>query len=71
MQPSLKTVDSLEGNKDKTYQYVSNEFEKRYQLKWLQPIGFNNAYALMMRQKQAAGLNVKTISDLKTYLDSK
>jgi len=71
LQPSVKTVDSLEGNKDKTYQYVSNEFEKRYQLKWLQPIGFNNAYALMMRQKQAAGLNVKTISDLKTYLDSK
>ncbi|MEO8884877.1 MAG: glycine betaine ABC transporter substrate-binding protein, partial [Mucilaginibacter sp.] len=32
---------------------------------------FNNAYALMMRQKQASNLNVKTISDLKRYLDSK
>jgi len=71
LQPSVKTVDSLGGNKDKTYQYVSNEFEKRYQIKWLQPIGFNNAYALMMRQKQAESLNVKTISNLKTYLDSK
>ncbi len=71
LQPPVKTVDSLEGNKDKTYQYVSNEFEKRYQIKWLQPIGFNNAYALMMRQKQAGSLNVKTISDLKYYLDSK
>lgn len=69
LQPSVKTVDSLSGNKDKTYQYVSNEFEKRYQIKWLQPIGFNNAYALMMRQKQAESLNVKTISNLKTYLD--
>jgi osmoprotectant transport system permease protein len=71
LQAPAKTVDSLTGDKDKTYKYVSNEFEKRYQLKWLQPIGFNNAYALMMRQKQAAALNVKTITDLKTYLERK
>ena len=71
LQASAKTVDSLTGDKDKTYNYVATEFEKRYKLKWLQPIGFNNAYALMMRQKQAAALNVKTISDLKRYLDKR
>jgi len=62
-------VYALKGDPDKTYNYVKNEFEARYHIKWLQPIGFNNAYALMMRQKQAAALNVKTITDLKTYLD--
>ncbi|MDB5114866.1 MAG: transporter permease subunit [Mucilaginibacter sp.] len=71
IQPSKKTVDSLDGNKDKTYNYVKDEFEKRYQVKWLQPIGFNNAYALMMRKKQAADLGVKTISNLKEYLERK
>jgi osmoprotectant transport system permease protein len=71
LQPAVKTIDNLEGNKDKTYNYVAKEFEKRYQIKWLQPIGFNNAYALMMRKKQAAKINVVTISDLKHYLESK
>jgi osmoprotectant transport system permease protein len=71
LQASAQTVDQLSGDKDKTYLYVKNEFEKRYQLRWLQPIGFNNAYALMMRQKQADDLHVKTISNLKQYLDSK
>jgi osmoprotectant transport system permease protein len=71
LQASSKTVDTLTGDKDKTYNYVQSEFEKRYQIKWLQPIGFNNTYALMMRQKQAAALNVKSISDLKKYLEAK
>ena len=71
IQADKKTVDSLSVDKDKTYAYVKNVFNERYHIKWLQPIGFNNAYALMMRQKQASNLNVKTISDLKRYLDSK
>jgi osmoprotectant transport system permease protein len=71
LQAPKTVVDGLGGNRDETYQYVKNEFAKRYNIKWLQPIGFNNAYALMMRQKQAADLGVKTISDLKHYLDKK
>ncbi len=70
IQADKKIVDKLLGDKDKTYAYVKNIFNERYHIKWLQPIGFNNAYALMMRQKQALNLNVKTISDLKRYLDS-
>ncbi|MFD0751092.1 ABC transporter permease/substrate-binding protein [Mucilaginibacter calamicampi] len=71
LQAPKAQVDGLGGDKDKTYTYVKNEFAKRYNIKWLQPIGFNNAYALMMRQKQATELGVKTISDLKHYLDKK
>ncbi len=71
LQPSATIVNTVENSKEATYNYVKQEFEKRYQLKWLQPIGFNNAYALMMRQKQAADLNVKSITDLKKYLDKK
>lgn len=71
LQPSTKTVDSLSTDKNKTYDYVQREFELKYNIKWLKPIGFNNAYALMMREKQAKQLNIKTISDLKRFLESK
>ena len=71
LQAPKKEVDALGGDKNKTYNYVKAGFAKQYHIKWLQPIGFNNAYALMMRQKQAAVLGVKTISDLKSYLDKK
>lgn len=70
LQPAKKTIDSLQGNRDKTYQYVKQGFESKYNIEWLKPIGFNNAYALMMRRKQAADLQIKTISDLKNYLDA-
>jgi len=50
---------------------VQREFEAKYQIKWLKPIGFNNAYALMMRKTQAKKLSIKTISDLKRFLDRK
>jgi osmoprotectant transport system permease protein len=71
LQPSQQQIDAVTGNKEATYNYVKSEFEKRYQIKWLQPIGFNNAYALMMRRKQAAQLGVKTITNLKHYLETK
>ncbi len=71
LQPAPKVIDGLTHSKDKTYNFVKQEFAKRYHIKWLQPIGFNNAYALMMRQKQSDELNVKSISDLKHYLDNK
>lgn len=71
LQPASKIVDSLTLNKNKTYNYVQQEFEAKFNIKWLKPIGFNNAYALMMREKQAKQLNIKTISDLKRFLESK
>lgn len=71
LQAAPQTVTRLQVSKDSTYNYVQAEFKKRYNIKWLKPIGFNNAYALMMREQQAKELNIKTISNLKRYLDSK
>jgi osmoprotectant transport system permease protein len=71
LQASPATVTRVTKNKDSTYNYVQQEFIKRYQVKWLKPIGFNNAYALMMRKQQAKNLNIKTISNLKRYLNSR
>jgi osmoprotectant transport system permease protein len=71
LQSPPKVTDSLTASPEAVYKYVAAGFEKQYQIKWLKPIGFNNAYALMMRRKQAEKLNIKTISDLKRYLESK
>jgi osmoprotectant transport system permease protein len=71
LQPSAKTINSLISDREATYNYVRAEFQKKYNITWLNPIGFNNSYALMMRKKQANSLHIKTISDLKRYLESK
>jgi osmoprotectant transport system permease protein len=69
LQPDAKLAKNIAKNKDETYNYVSQMFLKKYNIKWLKPIGFNNAYALMMRQKQSREINVNTITELKNYLD--
>jgi osmoprotectant transport system permease protein len=68
LKPAKPVLDHMIGNRDAVYHFVSSEFLSRYQLQWLKPIGFNNAYALMMRRKQASELKINTISDLKNYL---
>lgn len=64
-----KVRNSIIMDKDKVYIYVSEESKRRFDIEWLQPLGFNNTYALMMREKQAGNLEIETISDLKNYLD--
>lgn len=68
LQAAPATIDSLGGNADKVYSYVSNAFNERYHIRWLPPVGFNNTYALMMRKEQARTLNIRSISDLTNYL---
>ena len=48
--------------------YVRQESQQRYDLNWLEPIGFNNSYALMMRSDDVERLGINSISDLKDYL---
>ncbi|PWS29457.1 ABC transporter permease [Pedobacter yonginense] len=69
LQPNPKLSKEIAHDKDRTYNYVSREFANKFKIKWLKPIGFNNSYALMMRQKQSKALNVNTITDLANYQD--
>lgn len=67
LKPSEETLKNVTQSPDKTYSYVSSEFQKQYGIRWLKPLGFNNSYALMMRRKQSQDLQIKNISDLKKY----
>jgi osmoprotectant transport system permease protein len=69
LHPAWQEVSGLGGNRDSVYDYVRQQFDKKYSLSWLEPIGFNNAYALMMRKGQAQELHIQTISELTGYLN--
>ena len=71
LQPTQEKTNRLIKNKDSVYSYVSDNFHTQYHIKWLKPIGFNNAYALMMRRQQADELHLNDITELKTYLSKK
>jgi osmoprotectant transport system permease protein len=68
LHPPPGEVERLAGDRDSVYSYVRRRFDQLYGLAWLAPIGFNNAYALMMRRAQARQLGIHTISDLVAYL---
>lgn len=50
-----------------TYEKVKAAYEKKFNVIWLKPFGFNNTYTLTMRADQAKKLGVETISDLKQH----
>ncbi|KAA9327570.1 ABC transporter permease subunit [Hymenobacter busanensis] len=68
LQPSVATLDSLGGQPAAVFDYVQREFRRRYGLEWLPPLGFNNTYALLMRQRQARELGIGSLSELGRYL---
>jgi len=65
-QPDMR--DKLIGNPDALYRHVKKHMKNQFDLGWLSPLGFNNTYAIMMRNDDAEKLNLETISDLKRYL---
>ncbi|TCC85840.1 ABC transporter permease/substrate-binding protein [Pedobacter hiemivivus] len=69
LQPDPRVAKEIAHDRNRTYSYVKTTFQKKYQIRWLKPIGFNNTYALMMRKKQSEALNVSTITALKKYID--
>jgi osmoprotectant transport system substrate-binding protein len=44
---------------------VRREFAERWGLVWLEPLAFNNSYALAMTERQADALGIRKISDLR------
>jgi osmoprotectant transport system permease protein len=46
------------------YRQVAREFRLRYGARWLPPLGFQNTYAIAVRQETARRLRLATLSDL-------
>ncbi|MFR7592168.1 MAG: glycine betaine ABC transporter substrate-binding protein [Longibaculum sp.] len=60
------SILGLEPNSDvdEVYDTVQKEMQSRYQLKVLDPLGFNNTYTLAMSKETAQKYHIETISDL-------
>jgi osmoprotectant transport system substrate-binding protein len=58
-----------ESDPDIAYKKVK-ELDKEKGLIWLNKADINNTYAIMMREKQANELGIKTISDLANYVNN-
>jgi osmoprotectant transport system permease protein len=46
------------------YRTVSDEFHRRYGMRWLAPLGFENTYAIAVRAGTAEEYGLRTLSDL-------
>lgn len=56
--------EPVDNDSEKVYNTVKKEFESKYGLTWLDQLGFNNTYALAVRQDIADKYSLNTISDL-------
>ncbi len=46
------------------YGYIKKKYKEQYNLVWLPPLGFNNTFALLMKESDAEEMNIEKISDL-------
>lgn len=49
------------------YDQVKRDYESQFNLVWLDPLGFNNTFAILIRGEEASRLNLKTISEAARY----
>lgn len=52
------------GGPEETYKRVKAAYEQKFNVVWLQPIGFNNTYTLAMRRDRAEQEGIETFTDL-------
>ncbi len=55
------------GGPEETLRAVREGFLQKYDLVWMEPLGFNNAFAMVVTGEKARELGLRTISDLKAH----
>lgn len=68
LHPTEKELQSALASTENSFDFVNREFQSQFKLKWLNPLGFSNSYALMMRKAEAEEYNIRTISQLSEYV---
>ncbi|MFB2836686.1 glycine betaine ABC transporter substrate-binding protein [Floridanema evergladense] len=54
-------------NPEVVYQKVKQEYDKKFNLEVLKPLGFNSTYAMLIRGEDARRLKIKTLSEAAKY----
>ena len=60
-------IKKAAGDADDVYARVKDQLDKQYEIKVLEPYGFNNTYTLAMEPEVAQKYNIETYSDLTEY----
>ncbi|MDZ7658697.1 ABC transporter permease/substrate-binding protein [Fodinibius sp.] len=69
LEATASTTDSLGNNPQKVYNYVDSQSRRQFSTRWLEPLGFENTYALIMRRDHAEKQDIETITDLVNFLN--
>ena len=56
--------DSIARDPIAVYAHVSRQFDEKWKMRWLPPLGFENTYAIAVRRGTAARYKLETLSDL-------
>jgi osmoprotectant transport system substrate-binding protein len=59
--------DPIEGDPTAVYDRVRAEYERRFRLAVLPPLGFNNTFAMVVRGEDARRLHIKTLTEAAHY----
>lgn len=62
---AVLTVQERLTDPERVYELVSREYDRLFGLRWLDPFGFNNTYALAVRRQDAERYGWEAISDLR------
>ncbi len=57
-------------NPREVYDQVKRDYESGFNVEWLEPLGFNNTFAILVRGDEARRLGLRTISDVARYAPS-
>lgn len=52
---------------DEVLKVVQEGYDEEYDIKWFDPLGFNNTYAITMRREMAEDMGIEKLSDLPEY----
>ena len=59
--------ETAQGGSAAVFRRVSSEYEARWGLHWLPPLGFENTYAIALRREAADSLGISTLSGLAEF----
>lgn len=60
-------MDEAVSDRLRVYLHVEREYQRRFGITWLMPFGFNNTYAVAIREELAEKLDISRISDLAAH----
>ncbi len=63
--------EKISKKENSLFEYLKKTFLEKFDIKWLNPFGFENKYVLCMKSKKAKKCNIFNLSDLKNYIEKK